>query len=648
MAIPKEKLLKSTPKLKQGLDPAKVNLTNKEAFLLSRISGSDKVKEILNLSSMGPEETLSTILSLAIREIIEFEEFGLEELKGKSPPASQSPKTAPAPEKKTIQPPRAEKAATQSKLPPRSEPPAPQAETPPVQSPPQATTSRPTPTGEQAPPKKPKGPRLATPIRKMQEVEEDFSDLAMKGKFSETPFPELLGRLLNEKENGILRVKRGSEQIYKDIYIRSGYPVYVAGNYIIEKECLGQLLKMTGKITQYDLDRSLEMVKEGKLQGEAMIELGVINRKMLESALKWQSELKIAEIFTWKEGEGSFEFYRTGIFARDFIPVEIAVGSLILKGVKRGFPFSIVQQKVGNRKNEYVIKRTQTELSPSDFKFQLPEERLFEKVIDGDSTVEEIIEKSQMDPKHVQQFIYAMMAAGLLEIRDKPSAGTNEDKVIENLRERLSVAQKGTLFEALGIHWTSVGWKVDLALRKVEKEYGPESKYQRSGVPEIAELAKKIHQKAKEAHAILTDKNQRVEYRNKIIHETKLRMSSDLQYKQAESQLLMKEQYKEGLEILESAAEIAPRNWVIQAAYAYALVKVNYPSDKEKIREGEKVVQKALNAANSNDMVHFWAGHLNWAMHRTSSARSEFETALRINPKNTDAAKALRAMSRGS
>ncbi len=647
MTIPKEKLLESTPRVKQGLDPSSLNLSAKEAFLISRISGSNKVKEILNLSSMGAEETLSTILSLAIREIIEFKEFGLEELKGKPSTAPKSQKAPPSDSKKTASP--SAQKETPAQPPPAPPEPQPQPEAQPAQpqSPPQTEAPQAPPSEAQAPPKKAKGPKLATPIRKVPEVQEDFSDLALQGKFSETPFPELLGKLLNDKESGILRVKRGGGERYKDIYIRSGYPIYVTGNYIIEKECLGQLLKMAGKITQYDLDRSLELVKEGKFQGEAMIELGVINRKMLESALKWQSELKIAEVFAWKEGEGRFEFYRTGSFVRDFIPIQIPVGSLILKGVKRGFPLSVVQERVGKRKKEYVIKRTQTELSPSDFKFQLPEERLFEKVIDGNSTLEEVIENSQMDPKHVQQFIYAMIAAGLMDIRDKPSAGTNEDKIIEDLKERLSVAEKSSYFDALGIHWTSVGWKIDQALQKVEKEYGPNSKYQKSGVQEIAELAKKILQKAKEAHSVLINTDKRVEYRKSIIHETKLQMSADLQYKQAESQLLLKEQYKDGLEILESAAEIAPRNWTVQAAYAYALAKVNYPGNSEKVREGEKILQKALNAANSSDMVHLWAGHMNWAMHRNSSARSEFETALRINPNNTDARKALRAMSKG-
>ena len=76
--VPKEQLLKSTPKLVDGVDYSNIKLTPKEAFLLSRIDGRLTVADIAKISSMSIEETLGAVLGLALKEVIQFREFGLE------------------------------------------------------------------------------------------------------------------------------------------------------------------------------------------------------------------------------------------------------------------------------------------------------------------------------------------------------------------------------------------------------------------------------------------------------------------------------------------------------------------------------------------------------------------------------------------
>jgi len=668
MTVTRETLLLSTPLLVKGVDFSKANLSPKEAFLLSRIDGSMKVADISKISSMSIDDTLSAILSLALKEIIRFKEFSNDQLMSK--PATPKPPTSkpPTPKPAASQPPptpTSQPAASKAPSPtaPAPKPPA----TQPTETPPPDSTPAPQPTAASSPPapreittpaaapppRKASPPseealKIIQPLYKRSEIKEDLADLLHKGNLKELPFPELLGKLYVEKLSGILRLMRRSGMGYKELYIRSGMPIYVGGTYIIEKECLGQLLKMAGKITSHDLGRSIDLVKQGKLQGEALIQLGIINGKILTGVLKWQAEIKLAEIFTWKAGEGTYEFYRTATFARDFIPVQIVLGALILKGIKRGFPYSVVQSQLGPHTNKYVIKRSKTEFDSASLAFQLPEQRLFEKVIDGSLTIKQIVEESQMDPQMVNQCIYALIATKLVELRDRPATGSDEDKLVEDLKSRLALSQKGDFFDCLGIHWTSVGWKVQEGWDKVQKIYGPESKYQQSGVDDMVGKAKAIYDFGKKAYEALINDQRRAEYRREIFNETKLQLSSDLQYQQAESQLLWKEDYRHAVEILESAAELAPTNWVIHAAYGCALIKRYYPNNSAEYQKGEKVLQRALVQGSKNDIVHFYAGHAYWAMRRTNQAKAEFEMALRINPKNIDASKALRAMAKAS
>lgn len=705
--IPKEQLLESTPSVKAGIDYSKLQITPKEAFLLSRIDGKLKIKEIIHLSSMGQEETFASILSLALKEIITFKEFTLDQLKGKptTPPPPKPaqpqkpvpPKSAPSASPTTTQkkaeqpmppsPPRPVTPPTPTKSPAqqsnsspaqKTAPPPPPTSVPlPKQLPQEEKTSSvwdqlevqpsiepsPPPSAEQeipappppreASPKSPPptqgapAPKLVKPLIPRDDVVEDLSELKMQGKFTEVPYPKLLTQIYAQKYTGILRIYRQKGGAYKDVYTRGGIPVFIAGTYIIEKECLGHLLKMSGKISEYDLKRSIdEMLTTHDLQGQILMRMGVINSQMLNAALKWQLEIKLAEIFTWKWGEGYFEFYQTGSFHRPIDPVQINLAAIILKGIKRGYPFTAVQAFVNPLLDKYPIKKTPPLFNPEDFKFQLPEQRLWDNLINGTTTGRDILNESRMDPQHVMQFFYAMALTEMIVFKDKPMGATDEEKLVEDLKARLSLSQKGSHFDALGIHWTSVGHKIEEGWRKIQREYGPESKLQKTGIPEVIELCNKICELAKRGYEFLKDEKRRIEYRSQLFNETKLNLSAELLYQQAESQLLWKEDFDGAIENLEPAVELQPKNYMYQAAYATALIKKYYPKDSDKYREAEKILQRALTGGANNDMVHFYAGHAYWAMRRLNQARVEFETALRLNPGNRDAQKALRALSK--
>lgn len=708
--IPKEQLLESTPSIKAGIDFTKLQITPKEAFLLSRIDGKLKIKDIIHLSSMGQEETFASILSLALKEIITFKEFTIDQLRGKpastfsSKPSQLQQPSSPKSESQAS--PRIEKARASSSAPPQSiRPTPPSSSKQPSQSAslpstPKTTTHSPSvppsapsqPTAKQipqqekstsvweqlevqpplepptsvahieeptsppiayVPPKAPVSaqgahfPKLVKPLIPRDDVVEDLSDLKMQGKFTEIPYPKLLAQIYAQKYTGILRIYRQKNGPCKDVYIRGGTPVFIAGTYIIEKECLGNLLKMSGKISEYDLKRSIdEMLTTHGLQGQILMRMGVINSQMLNAALKWQLEIKLAEIFTWKWGEGFFEFYQTSGFHRPIDPVQVNLAAIILKGIKRGYPFTAVQAYVNPLLDKYPIKKTPPLFNPEDFKFQLPEQRLWNNLISGTDTGRDILNESRMDPQHVMQFFYAMVLTEMLVFKDKPMGTTDEEKLVEDLKARLSLSQKGSHFDALGIHWTSVGYKVEEGWKKIQREYGPESKLQKTGISEVIELCNKICELAKCGYEFLKDEKRRIEYRSQLFNETKLNLSAELLYQQAESQLLWKEDFDGAIENLEPAVELQPRNYMYQAAYATALIKKYYLKDSDKYREAEKILQRALTGGANNDMVHFYAGHAYWTMRRLNQARVEFETALRLNPGNRDAQKALRALSK--
>lgn len=479
------------------------------------------------------------------------------------------------------------------------------------------------------------------------EVQEDLSSMTKSGTFAETSYPKLLANLYGSKETGILHIYRQKGGPYKQIYFRGGKPVCIRGTYIIEKECLGQLLKFSHKISDWDLNNSLKIMQETKqYQGEVFVREGTLTKQTLNSALKWQADLKLAEVFTWKPGEGHFEFYSLGTFKRDKDPIEIDIPSLLLKGVKRGFPAQSIEAILRPNMDKYVVKKTKAPFTPDDFMLQLPEERLWEEVIDGDRTLKEVIDEARMDPDQVKRLVYIFEITEMVEFRDKPAGGTDEDKLLEDLKTRLGLSEKGTFFDALGIYWGGVGHTVEEGWEKVQREYGPDSKIRQNEHPQIKKMCESLIKFGKVAYEAIKESRARIEYRNSIFNETKLELSGDLAYQQAESQLLMKEDYRGALANIEMAAELQPRNMLIRAAHGCAMVKRFYPSEPERYREGEKIIRSALVGGANSDMVHFYAGHAFWTLGRITSARDEFEMAVRLNPGNHDARKAIRAMSK--
>ncbi len=209
--------------------------------------------------------------------------------------------------------------------------------------------------------------------------------LPRKGPLRETDWPLLLGILHRARARGKLYLKSGP--VKKLVYFADGMPVQIKSNKA--RELLGKLLVEEGKITEKDLETSLKLMKDKNiLQGQALVQMGVLSVKDLETMLRRQWEIKLLDIFTWKEGD--FMFKIDPGLSGDYWITGSTLVELILKGLKL-IPPAHVKKLINDAKNFYLLPH------PDPYsRFQpLPHHINWTKfsTIDGQTTLEEFLDK---------------------------------------------------------------------------------------------------------------------------------------------------------------------------------------------------------------------------------------------------------------
>ena len=120
---------------------------------------------------------------------------------------------------------------------------------------------------------------------------------------SQTPVASVLISALKQKITGELSVQH--EQGQDRIYFQNGIPT---GTQVLRSFMpLGRFLLDLGWIDMAALERSIEMMAQGRRQGEALVEIGALQADQLERALRMLQIRNLVEMAKLARGELSFE-----------------------------------------------------------------------------------------------------------------------------------------------------------------------------------------------------------------------------------------------------------------------------------------------------------------------------------------------------
>jgi len=266
--------------------------------------------------------------------------------------------------------------------------------------------------------------------------------MSISGNLKTMPFPDLLQWVSQSRKTGTLAVDGLSFK--KKLYFREGKVVASASDN--PKEFLGYFLVGWGFVAEDELQELLDMQdRHGALLGELLVIIGRLSREELAEVLRVKTEASIFDMFLW--GEGEFRFLEAILPTKKFDPLNIAVESLILEGVRRLDEWERSRKKIGS--NDWIPMV----IGALDVNALTAEERGVLCEINGTSSIEDIGLARRLGSFPVRQFVLQGIDAGVFKV-EPPSGearsipGFSKSGWRTLLKEAETAFSRGDLMEA--------------------------------------------------------------------------------------------------------------------------------------------------------------------------------------------------------
>jgi tetratricopeptide (TPR) repeat protein len=245
-------------------------------------------------------------------------------------------------------------------------------------------------------------------------------ELPLKGTIKDQSLVKVLVYLNRHRKTGALSLSTSS--FTKKIYLQDGDAIFASSTY--EDDRLGEMLLKANKITVEQYDKSVEVLKATrKRQGAILVELGYITPKDLFWGVKYQVKEIILSMF--QITDAVYEFSEAPIPHHEVITLRMSMGNLICEGVRKIDNWTRIRNEMPDTDSVLVLSSDplslfqDVELSPQDKKVL--------SLIDGRSTIGEVIENSWMGSFEALKILYVFWSLGIVELKDAAAGQPKED-----------------------------------------------------------------------------------------------------------------------------------------------------------------------------------------------------------------------------
>ena len=159
-------------------------------------------------------------------------------------------------------------------------------------------------------------------------------------RFADTPFPLLLVAHRAAESTGLLVARRGP--IEKRVVLDRGVPVECRSN--LAHETFSRFLAAAGRLTDEEANAALSRsLARSVLLGEILVADGKMDAVELHRLLQQSLARKLFDLFTWRDGEATFE---SGDFSTA-AALKVKVMRLVLTGIDRFVPQETIDAAIG-------------------------------------------------------------------------------------------------------------------------------------------------------------------------------------------------------------------------------------------------------------------------------------------------------------
>jgi hypothetical protein len=175
-------------------------------------------------------------------------------------------------------------------------------------------------------------------------------------------------------------------------------------------------------ITQEQMERVLRIQKETlKYLGEIFVELQLLTKEDVLKVISTQVYETIYDLFWWEEGEFNFDLKLVESYKK--IPFALSTEQVLLNILRMVDEWSEIEKKIFSP--HLVFRKTHEGEEESAGGLTLPdnlrkeltsEQELVFKLVDGNRTVEEIIDRSLLGKFNASEILSYLLEVGLIEI----------------------------------------------------------------------------------------------------------------------------------------------------------------------------------------------------------------------------------------
>ncbi len=288
--------------------------------------------------------------------------------------------------------------------------------------------------------------------------------MALRGNIETFYLASILQLLCNDRKTGVLRLKSGNKKV--EVFFKEGQIVHATGS---EKDMrLGHLLRTQGVLSGEDLQKMVELAAESNESlGRILVKKGYISSDALKKFVQHHVKEILYSLFLWKKGE--FEYVDQPVDLGKECLTDINPMEIILEATRRIDEWSILQKHIPN--NQVVFKLCdQLEGKSEEIKLNANEWRIL-SLVDGNRTLEQVVQDSGYDEFAVYKIIHSLIASGLIEKSDEVAAGDQGGAIdytgiITVYNDILEIMHEN-MVEDIGVRFYAF---FDQAVRKLPKE----------------------------------------------------------------------------------------------------------------------------------------------------------------------------------
>lgn len=236
--------------------------------------------------------------------------------------------------------------------------------------------------------------------------------MALKGNIKTFFLASIFQLLHNDKKTGTFRISDGFNEA--TVIIKEGTIVYAMST---KREArLGNMLLDKGTVSLEQLEKCLAIGRERKQAlGKVLVDNEYISLELLEEFIHKQVREIIFSLFSWEKGE--FVFEDTQLDLNNIVITQLDILSVIIEASQKIDEMSVLKKLIPN--DTMVFQLTEKILEEEERKLVSSEWKIL-SVIDGKSTVKQIIEEGDWDKYTVYKKLHVLRSSGLIETVEEP------------------------------------------------------------------------------------------------------------------------------------------------------------------------------------------------------------------------------------